>query len=465
PWAKMSRREKLQVRQKHSTLALTEKFLSINQFLKRIENGQVSRYDLFQFLTKTSFFNEYCRVNVDHLLHSPDLKLFLKSNKSDFLKLSKKAQFDFFRVFFEANASDKEVVELAKGAAFEILQSELFKIKKPFEKKLVNYLKERKIPFDKTVFERTLSMISSNNQLIDINTQNINLAFFEASYLKIAKLSRRAELGFNKDMNSIMRDSFPDVRLTTNQRKSIKRWAKQDMINFSILNRITKTGVKLKDGVFVAPNNVMGKIDSHYASLPDRIKEQFKSYVPISKTIRRSNQNGNGQNRKGNREERMQDYQRKQAEEVKKEKELEIQLNRKVSAKQLVGEEFNTTRYCLTEISKSNKRTAEVISDLLKKRLISAESIKKLFISPLAQKVFIAALDNRFTNEFGVHQIESLARGLAFIGAKVPKERHAINAFRNQKENRADNIIRWLDKQGLIETQHRNGACLGLSRK
>ena len=94
---------------------------------------------------------------------------------------------------------------------------------------------------------------------------------------------------------------------------------------------------------------------------------------------------------------------------------------------------FNPVAYSIAEMRKESSPTADLLSRLVEKRVISSRSVQSLYIQgSLVQRIFtIAATNPSFTSRFGEGAYEQLARGLTIL---VPGR--SIDAARTMNKDR-----------------------------
>lgn len=357
------------------------------------------------------------------------------------------------------NIPEGMVDDLISKVIGENLDKELWNHGDKLNRRLRKYIKQRKIPFDKDILEHSVSVSLATGELGRLGA-GVDLAKFERNYIGSLKQKRAFELNSARFDNMISGKALRGLKLTANQKGSMKRWLrkKREVISKEFKEKIRDPKISLNEIERLADIQIeqLSK-EMRIEAINNFSKQQRAKEVAVENL--RAAMRTSGTTKQGNRADRMAAYvpvEKKLAERVDG-------LRKKEDAARVSGRKFDPARFALSEIELSSPETADLLRGMLNRGVLNRGSVRKLYESgSLSQRVFVSAImEHGFIRAFGEKQVNALARGVSHIGAvgkKIPVARKAFQSTQSSE------LFKFLKKADLIETHHGGGEVVYLHR-
>ncbi len=314
------------------------------------------------------------------------------------------------------------------------------------------YLKNRGFNVTDDVLESALREYFENKKLSMGGA--LNLLELEKLYVRFKKQKTELDQLINFHIKNLTASVVFGLRLTKAQRKRSKKVVSSRIHGFlenlqNSYNTSTQT-----------PEEKNEFVKQSVKRFTEEIREELlKEFTQKSKTIVVDRTQPESV-KSGTRAKRMAAYVPRETTSRQRQTDLTVQKGFSKGAKK----QFDSVNYSLSEIGKDNPQTANAFLELLNQRRLSRGSIVNLYISgPLTLKIFLKAiLDPDFERNFGRAYIDSMARGMSFIGNSGKLIPRAIKAFQSPK---ARELFDFLERKGLLETHHGGGKVVYLRRR
>jgi len=283
----------------------------------------------------------------------------------------------------------------------------------------------------------------------------LRLAEFEQKFLELKKCFRYLDQNRSEITNFCFKGIVKGERLTANQRRITKKWVAANYPAFETegqaLFRKHLEGKALEENTLREAFRIIDELEVRFIERGRKetlgnFRERSKAKIDIA---RKTANNGN---KSGTRAERMAAHQPK--EKTKTEKTMELIRGERFGSQN--GKQFNSIEYVLNETKKGNKIAAARFDSLLKRGILSENSLRRLYVNGiLCQKVFLKVLsDPEFQKKFGNQMANLLANGLAFIGSVGKQIVNAKKAFQGTKGRQ---MFDFLERKHFIDTKHGMG--------
>ncbi len=325
-------------------------------------------------------------------------------------------------------------------------------IPQALEKRVKQYLKERKIPVDNTSVITAINEFVLGSSVRSLSS-SIDLPRFERIYIGHQKLNRDKVLNDAHNLNSYLNQIVRGARFTNNQKKAVKRWLRRTLPEY---HKKRMEVFKAHEADFLEAFRQIGVLEAQFlasarANFSDMFKQaEVRKSAPAPKVQ-------SSVSKSGSREQRMAEYTPRV-----KEAERKAVLAKKAEAARTSGRPFNAAEYCLGEIMRENEATGRRLLQLRDRGAVNSPAIQSLYTAgSLAQKIFVSALDAGFEAQFGAHNISSLARAVSYIGSKGRIITHVEKVFQSKD---ARKIVDFLSREKLIELGHSGGDVVYLAR-
>jgi hypothetical protein len=350
------------------------------------------------------------------------------------------------------NAERKNLRAIATKYIQQYLESKGRQVKTPVERQAlgdtVSWLLEKTVIGRNPSRPLVLSMIRG-------------VYFFQRMHLRMAEREK------TKYLNSVFRELFGSERLTVNQRRAARQWLEE---NYKLLEQ-EKERLMAK----ILPEDEEALTEKHIEILSKEFKTAEQAFKEKTKEILAVFR---GSEKKpapmpappqpaivkpGTRAERIAAHEAAEKMAAAQKATAGAAETKAPAEARPGGEKFNPTEFILGEIGKESGKTASFLRGLHSRGLITQGALSRLFTSgSLTQKVFRKVAEDRgFRAGFGGRELESLARGLAFIGPKGKQTERVRKAFQGEKGKQ---LFEFLEGNGFINTQHTQGLVTYLAR-
>lgn len=432
PWVRQSRKEQLAIRRKKERL-----YPPINPLYAEILRFQ-SRGESVPYEERTTFVDKYSNFILSVFLGG-------KKVRGKALNIGK------VKEDVKDDQKWKVVLSLFRN---QLANREWQRALNRFWELAHEYLNERGIPWTDGVYKAVMERMS---RLIFENPfAAIDWPDFERVYIAEYKRSRRYALDERTWTNHMFEMVTEGKRLTPNQSEAARRLIRsKGMEAYRKAHReaIQRYGFPLLEEGQKYYEELAIKYRDETV---DGIRKQLESQFVQKKKEKKTAGKPPTPKKIGSREERIASYVRAQ-----KERTFEVREREKLS--RISGKPFDSTAYCLDGIRKESAKTASLLEELFRKRFLSASVIQSFFVQgSLSQRVFVHTINETdFVVRFGEKAIEQLARGIVSIG---PKSRRIELARKKFDEPGKIPIFEFLERYGVIETQHGGGKFVYLHR-
>lgn len=324
------------------------------------------------------------------------------------------------------------------------------------KKTVKSYFKARKIPLVDRDFISALNYYMRDKNF-DQLARGIDLKEIEKTYIEFRKTSRWYKINDAEITNSYMGRITKGESFTPNQKKAIKRWLKKELLQHSGMRRAI---FAMHIGNFAEAVRKAKELDKAFIeSAREKFSKDFQQTLKKRET--QTKNQIQAPSKIGTREERLATYTPRKKEDGSQTRATELKRSAEYSRQ--AGRPFNTSEYCLTEISKENEQAGTSIRKLYTNGMVNTGTLVGLFTSgSLTQRIFLNVVEKTdFIRRFGQSQINALAKGLSFIG---PQGKIITRAKRALQSPRREEIFSFLDRNGFLETGHGGGNVVYLKR-
>ncbi|MFH0715155.1 MAG: hypothetical protein V1847_05275 [Candidatus Diapherotrites archaeon] len=329
-----------------------------------------------------------------------------------------------------------------------------------------NYLKERKIPFDRRAFLQSLSDVTFGKRVRDFRS-GLDWNAFEKSYRARLKFEKVREFGRNNILNEFVRRAFPLERLSNRQFKRVKQVIEQRMQAFlKVGDELILEGILRGLSDFELDQLLLANENAFLSTIKEDVLKEF-SFSNKKGTV---NQRATAEIAKGDRARRMAEYSRTPSASALGRQNVQARERAEQRVAQARGKPFDEAEFDLKifgENSQYNSEAPKLVEKLVRERALNRQNLHKLAIAgPLCQRVFVETLSGTsFLQEFGNRQVNALAFGLANIGSegkKIEKAKTLFIAHENSKMS--ESIYHFLVKNGVLEVDHGGGKVVYIHR-
>lgn len=440
-WVKQSRQERVDIRKKHLNKGV-EFFSPIyRQLLEMVTHPE--NYSLEQ---RKILFRQNWRSFLEAIERY--------SGRHPKRKLNAAYAEEFIKNIPEGVAKDMVIVMSNRA-----VPREMANLKPRIWMEIENYMRARRIPIVPEIVKIVRFTDEAEFDNAELNWKNI-----ERRYIRIMKKRRAKAIQSNELKNELTKIIASTLReqglhLSANQliqvRKGVVRGVDEILQKWDAMSSSQKAAW---------PSVVANGDESNYFVVA--FTELVQSVYSNSMATFMRREKGRGKVaaragsdsvKSGSRGDRMASYAPKESPLDRRSALLSKSFSNTLSARA-----FNPVAYSIAEMRKESSPTADLLSRLVEKRVISSRSVQSLYIQgSLVQRIFtIAATNPSFTSRFGEGAYEQLARGLTYIGSGG----RSIDAARRTMNKDRLPIFEFLEKEGFLETHHGGGSTVYLRR-
>lgn len=454
PWAKQERKQVRKIRKEH-----------LNVPVKK------GHRDPMEFISRENTTN---KQKIDFLLNHTNetVSVFREEGRRLGLPFIKNMSSQDLRHATESLISDRALASyFVSEVGLKLLERSSKAQEKVFTKQYKRFLEQRKLPFERKVFDVTLREFLSEQEPRNWVSGRFSVADFERLYISNFKEFRMFQITKNTHNNIVISEAFKGIRLTGNQKRTARRWLDRNFSKYKDLLqlKLKKMGeLKVRNGVegYLVSEKDMQKISAEvFSKMAADLREQFSEFAkkPIAKKkTSQITKTSSSAKKPGTRDERIASYNKRTKEEMESSKrKKEITVAQATSG--LSGKKFDATSHCLSVLKKDDPKIERQFSTLLKNKELSPGIFVKIFTSGnLTQRRFLQVANSKtFREQFGIKGVNAAGNFLSAIGPKVIKIEAVVNSVRSKD---ASAIFKFLEKKGILDTNHRNGKFVMLMR-
>jgi hypothetical protein len=347
------------------------------------------------------------------------------------------------------NPSGREVRLVFRLFAKHLVELEKAGQKQHIKKNLQKYLDDRQIPYDKKIFEESLI------EFIDAMPRQFGIVGVQVDVFEQIYLSKRRARKITTDERNVLsrkvvRRVIKGKNLTRNQKKRVMGIAKREakravkqLHSKGELNGLSESSIA--KALEAEVNRIVEGIEMDV--LPTYEKKEPVDRPNLSTVSTKLNRLRKSGTRKGRKNEYLSEN---GVRKKKSSKPVSTKVRDLVKEATPTRRKTNQVEVQLRTIRSENRAAANKFGTLLDERLLSTGSLSRLMTAgPLARRRFIDVIEETdFLDHFGGEGVETLARGVAYIGPTGNKVDIVKNVF---NENGFKKMYSFLLRNNVIK--------------